>query len=134
MIGEKPQTFFTVKDLAASEFIQAFGQYLKKNNLIERPTWVDIVKLGKSIIMLIQETNWLPVMRIGSTTELPPLQEKFTLGQELESIFFLIFMVEEKEQAVDLKLTLLLAPRLFVGVSINCKSKNLSKKIRKETL
>lgn len=57
MIGEKAQTFFTVKDVAASEFIQAFGQYLKKNNLIERPTWVDIVKLGTSMIMLIQETN-----------------------------------------------------------------------------
>ena len=46
MLGESKQTFFTVKDLAPAEFIQAFGQYLKKNNLVERPTWIDQVKLS----------------------------------------------------------------------------------------
>ena len=49
MIGETKQTFFTVKDLSAQEFIQIFGQHLKKNNLIERPAWVDRVKLSTSI-------------------------------------------------------------------------------------
>lgn len=48
MIGETKQTFFTVKDLSPQEFIQVFGQHLKKNNLIERPAWVDRVKLSTS--------------------------------------------------------------------------------------
>jgi ribosomal protein S19E (S16A) len=48
MLGEQKQTFFTVKDLSAQEFIQAFGQYLKKNNLVERPSWADQVKLSTS--------------------------------------------------------------------------------------
>lgn len=48
MIGETKQTFFTVKDLSAQEFIQVFGQHLKKNNLIERPAWVDRIKLSTS--------------------------------------------------------------------------------------
>jgi ribosomal protein S19E (S16A) len=48
MLGESKQTFFTVKDLSAQEFIESFAQYLKKNNLIERPAWVDLVKLSTS--------------------------------------------------------------------------------------
>lgn len=34
--------------MSAQEFIEAFAQYLKKNNLIERPAWVDLVKLSTS--------------------------------------------------------------------------------------
>ena len=49
MLGEKEQTFFTVKDLSAAEFINAFAQYLKKNNLIERPKWADVVKTSTGI-------------------------------------------------------------------------------------
>ena len=48
MIGQTKSTFFTVKDLSPQEFIQVFGQHLKKNNLIERPAWVDRVKLSTS--------------------------------------------------------------------------------------
>jgi ribosomal protein S19E (S16A) len=44
MLGEQKSTCFTVKDLSAAEFISAFAQYLKKNNLIERPKWADYVK------------------------------------------------------------------------------------------
>lgn len=53
MLGESKQTFFTVKDLSAQEFIEAFAQYLKKNNLIERPVWVDFVKTGTRTQCLI---------------------------------------------------------------------------------
>lgn len=53
MLGESKQTFFTVKDLSAQEFIEAFAQYLKKNNLIERPAWVDLVKTATSIQFFI---------------------------------------------------------------------------------
>lgn len=49
MLGETKQTFFTVKDLSHAEFIEAFAQYLKKNNLIERPVWVDQVKTSTSL-------------------------------------------------------------------------------------
>lgn len=48
MIGEKKQNYFTVKDLSAAEFIQVYAQYLKKNNMIERPVWADYVKCGPS--------------------------------------------------------------------------------------
>ena len=53
MIGEKQQSFFTVKDLPAAEFIDAFAQYLKKNNLIERPKWAEFAKTstGKDIFI-----------------------------------------------------------------------------------
>ena len=44
MLGEQKSNFYTVKDLSASEFIHTFSQYLKKNNLIERPKWADYVK------------------------------------------------------------------------------------------
>ena len=46
MLGTQEQSFYTVKDLPPAEFIQAFAAYLKKNNLIERPAWVDFVKTG----------------------------------------------------------------------------------------
>jgi len=69
MLGETKQTFYTVKDLSAQEFIEAFAQYLKKNNLIERPVWVDQVKTATSITIFIQETNSPLSMTIGSTTE-----------------------------------------------------------------
>jgi small subunit ribosomal protein S19e len=53
MLGESQQTFFTVKDLSAQEFIEAFAQYLKKNNLVERPAWADLVKTGTSMHLLM---------------------------------------------------------------------------------
>lgn len=51
MLGDKTQSFYTVKDLAPSEFIEAFAQYLKKNNLIERPNWADWVKTSVGIFL-----------------------------------------------------------------------------------
>jgi small subunit ribosomal protein S19e len=63
MLGETQQTFFTVKDLSAQEFIHSFAQYLKKNNLIERPAWADFVKLATSI------------SSINSGNELAPIDE-----------------------------------------------------------
>lgn len=51
MLGDQVQSFFTVKDLSSAEFIQAFAQYLKKNNHIDRPNWADYVKTSSSIIL-----------------------------------------------------------------------------------
>jgi small subunit ribosomal protein S19e len=53
MLGEQKSNFYTVKDLSAAEFISAFAQYLKKNNLIERPKWADYVKTSTGIDLLI---------------------------------------------------------------------------------
>ena len=53
MLGDKEPSFYTVKDLSAAEFINAFATYLKKNNLIERPTWADLVKTSTGTFFLI---------------------------------------------------------------------------------
>lgn len=53
MLGEQKSTFFTVKDLAPADFISAFSQYLKKNNLIERPKWADYVKTSTGTPLII---------------------------------------------------------------------------------
>jgi ribosomal protein S19E (S16A) len=53
MLGEAQQTFFTVKDISVREFIEAFAQYLKKNNLFERPAWADFIKTATSTALVI---------------------------------------------------------------------------------
>lgn len=61
MIGESQPTFFTVKDLSAQEFIDAFAQYLKKNNLIERPAWADFVKTATSKLYFYSGNELAPL-------------------------------------------------------------------------
>jgi small subunit ribosomal protein S19e len=57
MLGSITSNFYTVKDLSAAEFISAFAQYLKKNNLIERPKWADYVKTSTGTSPMIQHVN-----------------------------------------------------------------------------
>lgn len=78
MLGEQKQTFFTVKDVPAKEFIEAFANYLKKNNFIERPSWIDIVKTGTRTHFNIQSRSTLPSTTTGCTSESPPSPEKST--------------------------------------------------------
>ena len=78
MLGEQKQTFVTVKDLPAKEFIEAFANYLKKNNFIERPSWVDIVKTGTRTHFNTQARNSPPLTRTGSTSESPLSPAKST--------------------------------------------------------
>ncbi len=47
MLGSAEQKFFTVKDVPPAQFIRAYADFLKKNNKLERPKWVDFVKTGK---------------------------------------------------------------------------------------
>lgn len=86
MLGEHKQEFFTVKDLSAQEFIEAFSQYLKKNNLIERPAWADYVKTGTRTLYLIQAMNLHPLMMIGSMSKwhLLPVRSSFVPDQVLD--------------------------------------------------
>ena len=95
MLGEQKQTFFTVKDLPAKDFIEAFANYLKKNNFIERPAWVDIVKTGTRTHFNIQGKNSPPPTRTGSTLELLPSPEKYISVPTLESDSFLTCTEEE---------------------------------------
>ena len=69
MLGEQKSNFFTVKDISAADFINAFAQYLKKNNLIERPKWADVVKTSTGISYVIQLMNSHHLTTTGSITE-----------------------------------------------------------------
>ena len=84
MLGEQKSNFYTVKDIAPADFINAFAQYLKKNNLIERPKWADLVKTSTGMYHIIQLTNQHHLMMIGSITELLHWLEKYISDQELE--------------------------------------------------
>jgi len=61
MLGEQKSNFYTVKDLSAAEFIAAFSQYLKKNNLIERPKWADYVKTSTGTFIIYIATELAPL-------------------------------------------------------------------------
>lgn len=53
MLGNVEQKFFTVKDIPAADFIRAYADFLKKNNKLDRPAWVDYVKTSKSTTMYL---------------------------------------------------------------------------------
>lgn len=97
MLGEQKSTFYTVKDIPAADFISAFAQYLKKNNLIERPKWADVVKTSTGIYIFIQQMNQLLLMMTGSISELLLWLEKYTSDLELELNFYLISMENNTE-------------------------------------
>lgn len=101
MLGEQKSNFYTVKDVAPADFINAFAQYLKKNNLIERPKWADLVKTSTGNYLFIQPTSLPLLMMIGFTTELLLWLEKFTSDQELELNFYHISMVENTVSPAD---------------------------------
>lgn len=86
MLGNVEQKFFTVKDIPAADFIRAYADFLKKNNKLDRPAWVDYVKTSKSkSVYLIQRANWLLSMMTGFTLGSPHWHERSTSDQELES-------------------------------------------------
>jgi len=72
-------------------------------------------------------------MMTGFTTELLHLPVKSTSDPELESDFFHTFTVDWREEDADPKDTTMPAPRLFDGAFNSFRSRNLLKKIRKET-
>ena len=133
MLGEQKQTFFTVKDLPAKDFIEAFANYLKKNNFIERPAWVDIVKTGTSMHFNIQDNNLPLPTRIGSTLELLPLPEKFISVPTQESDSSRTSTEVERKEIARPRLMITPQQRSSVGVFNNSKSRNGLRRIRKET-
>ena len=101
MLGEQKSNFYTVKDIAPADFINAFAQYLKKNNLIERPKWADLVKTSTGNDQIIQPMNSHLSMMIGSITELLHLQEKYISDQELELTYYHTFTEVNTELPAD---------------------------------
>ena len=61
MLGVQNQTFFTVKDVSAGEFIKAYAEFLKKNNKVEVPKWTEFVKTAKSKELAPLDDDWLYV-------------------------------------------------------------------------
>lgn len=134
MLGEKPQTFFTVKDLPAKDFIEAFAQYLKKNNFIERPAWVDLVKTGTSIHINIQDNNTHLLKRTGSTLESLPSLEKSTSVLTPESDSSLTSTEDSWEENAKVRDTSTPQQKLSDGDSSNWRSSNWSRKTRREII
>ena len=132
MLGESQQTFFTVKDISAREFIEAFAQYLKKNNLIERPAWADFVKTATSNYQSTQEASLLPLMMIGFTTELPHSPARSILDLALELDFSPTSTEDSREEDALQNIMITPAPRSSDGDFNNWRSKNTLRRIRKE--
>lgn len=65
MLGNVDQKFFTVKDIPAADFIRAYADFLKKNNKLDRPQWVDLVKTSKSHQLAPLDDDWLYI-RVAS--------------------------------------------------------------------
>jgi len=122
MLGEQKQTFFTVKDVPAREFIEAFANYLKKNNFIERPAWIDIVKTGTRTYFNIQSRNTLPSTRTGFTSESLPLPEKSTSALTPASDSFLTFTVAAEEETARPSSMTTPQPKSSDGVFSNSRS------------
>lgn len=133
MLGEQKQNFFTVKDLPAKEFIEAFANYLKKNNFIERPTWVDIVKTGTSTHFNTQDRNLHPPTRIGSISESHLLPAKSTLDPTLESDCSPTSTEADTETTARLRYTSTPPPKSSDGASNSWRSRNGSRRTRRET-
>eukprot|EP01015_Nassula_variabilis_P033697 TRINITY_DN8146_c0_g1_i6.p1 TRINITY_DN8146_c0_g1~~TRINITY_DN8146_c0_g1_i6.p1 ORF type:complete len:157 (+),score=37.98 TRINITY_DN8146_c0_g1_i6:153-623(+) len=49
----------TVKDVPPQDFIRHYAEYLKKNNKLEVPNWVDIVKTGHLKELAPYDQDWL---------------------------------------------------------------------------
>ena len=124
MLGEQKQTFFTVKDVPAKEFIDALANYLKKNNFIERPAWIDIVKTGTRTYFNIQSRSTLLSMRTGFTSESLPSQEKSTFVPTAVSDSFLIFMVAAEAETAKLNSTITPQPKSSDGDFSNSRNSN----------
>jgi len=133
MLGEQKSTFFTVKDLSAAEFIEAFAQYLKKNNIIERPSWVDVVKCSTRNISNIQATNSLLLKKTGSTTKWLPSPARSTSDPTPESNCFPTSRAAGTVASADPSITSTQAPRSSDGASLSSRSRNWSRRTRRET-
>ena len=133
MLGEQKQTFFTVKDLPAKEFIEAFANYLKKNNFIERPAWVDIVKTGTRTYFNTQVKNLPPPTKTGSTLESPPSPEKSTSAPTPESDSSPTSTEAGRKVTARPRPTTTPPPKSSGGDCNNSRSRNGSRRTRKET-
>jgi len=59
MLSLQEKFSFTVKDVPAGDFIKAYSDYLKKNDRVEIPNWIEFAKTGKGKELTPEDPNWL---------------------------------------------------------------------------
>lgn len=133
MLGTVEQKFFTVKDIPAADFIRAYADFLKKNNKLERPAWVDYAKTGKSNCDLIQPRNWPPMTTTGSTLEWLRSPARSTSDPGLESDFSPTSTEARSRSALADPITTPLVARWSVGVSNSSRSSRSSRRVARLT-
>lgn len=57
--GLTPTPVYTVKDVAAQSFIQAYANHLKKRGKFQVPKWADLVKTGCGKSLAPMDPDWL---------------------------------------------------------------------------
>jgi len=79
MLADSNVSQFTVKDIAPSTFIKAYAEYLKKNDKVKLPKWMDLVKTGKSRELSPTDPDWLYV-RIAAVARKVYLRQHIGVG------------------------------------------------------
>ena len=59
MLALSDKFSFTVKDIPAGDFIKAYADFLKKNDRVEIPNWIEFVKTGTLKELSPEDPNWL---------------------------------------------------------------------------
>jgi small subunit ribosomal protein S19e len=59
MLADRKTSGYTVRDVPAQDFIKAYAQYLKKNDKVKMPSWIDYVKTGKAKDLAPEDPDWL---------------------------------------------------------------------------
>ena len=59
MLALQDNVSFTVKDVPAGDFIKAYAAFLKKNDKVEIPAWLEFVKTGIGKELSPYDQDWL---------------------------------------------------------------------------
>jgi len=59
MLADYPKDSYTVKDVAAADFIKAYADHLKKTDKVEIPKWLDFVKTCVGRELSPTDPDWL---------------------------------------------------------------------------
>ena len=59
MLALQDNFSFTVKDVPAGAFVKAYSEYLKKNDKVVVPAWIEFAKTGVGKELSPEDPNWL---------------------------------------------------------------------------
>ena len=59
MLALQDNFSFTVKDVPAGPFVKAYAEYLKKNDKVVVPAWIEFAKTGVGKELSPEDPNWL---------------------------------------------------------------------------